>query len=149
LPFSIFHPKPVFVSLLLLYFGWQSLAADYPWENSPGFRRVKLQPVGAGREGFTLLTAEESGIFFTNALSEGRTLASEILPSGSGVAAGDVDGDGLCDLYFCALKTGNHLYRNLGNWKFEDITQQAGVGARIWMPRARRSWILMETERWT
>src|SRR6266850_2167012 len=54
--------------------------------------------------------------------------ANKILPSGSGVAAGDVDGDGWCDLYFCGLKSGNHLFRNLGNWKFEDITQQAGVG---------------------
>jgi hypothetical protein len=39
-----------------------------------------------------------------------------------------VDGDGLCDLYFCGLKSGNRLYRNLGNWKFEDITERAGVG---------------------
>ncbi|HWV99022.1 MAG TPA: FG-GAP-like repeat-containing protein [Candidatus Acidoferrum sp.] len=69
----------------------------------------------------------QTGIFFTNVLSEERALASQILPSGSGVAAGDVDGDGLCDLYFCGLKTGNRLYRNLGNWKFEDITDWAGV----------------------
>jgi len=64
---------------------------------------------------------------FTNTLSEQRALSSQILPSGSGVAAGDVDGDGRCDLYFCGLKSGNRLYRNLGNWKFEDITERAGV----------------------
>ena len=113
---------------MLLYFGCQSPAADYPWESGPGFRRSRISPIGAGKEGFALLSPEQTRIFFTNALSEQRTLASEILPSGSGVAAGDVDGDGLCDLYFCALKTGNRLYRNLGNWKFEDITQRAGVG---------------------
>ena len=106
----------------------QLSAADYQWENGPGFRRAKLVPVGAGRDGFTLLPPEQTGIFFTNSLSEQRTLASEILPSGAGVAAGDVDGDGLCDLYFCGPRTGNHLYRNLGNWKFEDITEKAGVG---------------------
>jgi hypothetical protein len=44
------------------------------------------------------------------------------------VAAGDVDGDGLVDLYFCALDNGNALYRNLGNGRFEDITAGAGVG---------------------
>jgi hypothetical protein len=38
-----------------------------------------------------------------------------------------VDGDGLCDLYFWGLDSDNVLYRNLGNWKFEDITQAAGV----------------------
>ena len=126
--FSIRNPKHVFVLLLLLCPGWQSLVADYPWEKGPGFRRAKLLPGGAGKEGFTLLPPEQTGIFFTNALSEQRTLSSEVLPSGSGVAAGDVDGDGLCDVYFCALKTGNRLYRNLGNWKFEDITEKAGVG---------------------
>ena len=47
--------------------------------------------------------------------------------NGSGVAAGDIDGDGRCDLYFCGLEQGNRLYRNLGEWRFEDITDEAGV----------------------
>ena len=98
------------------------------WENATGFRRAKLQPLGAGKDGFTLLAADRTGISFTNGLVEHRALASQILPSGSGVAAGDVDGDGRCDLYFCGLKTGNRLYRNLGDLKFEDITEQARVG---------------------
>ena len=98
------------------------------WETGPGYRRLKIEPIGSGKDGFTLLAPEKTGILFTNKLAHERGLASQILPSGSGVAAGDVDGDGLCDLYFCGLKSGNHLYRNLGNWKFEDITEQAGVG---------------------
>src|SRR5437867_3250216 len=118
------HTFVISVFLLSL----QALAADYQWENGPGYRRAKLRPAGTGTDGFTLLSPEQTGIFFTNSLSEQRTLASEILPSGAGVAAGDVDGDGWCDLYFCGPKTGNHLYRNLGNWKFEDITEKAGVG---------------------
>src|SRR5205814_1735645 len=36
-------------------------------------------------------------------------------------------GDGLCDIYFCRLEGPNVLYRNLGNWKFEDVTDRAGV----------------------
>jgi enediyne biosynthesis protein E4 len=43
------------------------------------------------------------------------------------VALGDVDGDGWCDVYLCGLDNPNALYRNLGGWKFEDITQAAGV----------------------
>ncbi|HLH52738.1 MAG TPA: VCBS repeat-containing protein, partial [Verrucomicrobiae bacterium] len=98
-----------------------------PWELGPGYRRRPIEAVGSGKDGFTLMSPEATGILFTNSLSELRGLGSQILPSGSGVAAGDVDGDGLCDLYFCGLKCGNRLYRNLGNWKFEDITDKAGV----------------------
>src|SRR5439155_21080141 len=52
---------------------------------------------------------------------------NRILENGSGVALGDVDGDGWCDIYFCRLEGPNVLYRNLGNWKFEDITSKAGI----------------------
>src|SRR5262249_43413402 len=44
------------------------------------------------------------------------------LLNGAGVAAGDFDGDGWCDLYFCGLGGRNALYRNLGNWRFQDVT---------------------------
>ncbi|HZR16932.1 MAG TPA: VCBS repeat-containing protein [Verrucomicrobiae bacterium] len=102
-------------------------AAD-SMESGPGYRRLKLEPVGAGKDGFTLLQPDQTGVRFTNVLSRERALASQILPNGSGVAAGDVDGDGRCDLFFCGLKCGCKLYRNRGNWRFEDITDQAGVG---------------------
>ena len=115
------------LGLFLASFCVASAAMAGGWETGPGYRRMKIDPVGSGKDGFTLLSPETTGIFFTNNLSEVRGLGSQILPSGSGVAAGDVDGDGLCDLYFCGLKCGNRLYRNLGNWKFEDITEQAGV----------------------
>ncbi len=59
---------------------------------------------------------------FTNRLSNERSITNRNLLSGSGVAAGDVDGDGLCDLFFCALDGPNVLYRNLGNWRFKDVT---------------------------
>src|SRR5204862_1015120 len=38
-----------------------------------------------------------------------------------------MDGDGWCDLYFCGMEGRNALYRNLGNWRFEDVTASAGV----------------------
>jgi hypothetical protein len=43
------------------------------------------------------------------------------------VAAGDVDGDGWTDLYFCALDRPNALYRNLGNGRFTEMAREAGV----------------------
>lgn len=46
----------------------------------------------------------------------------------NGIAAADVDGDGLIDLYFTSQRGGNQLWRNLGKGRFEDITKAAGVG---------------------
>ncbi|MSU62634.1 MAG: hypothetical protein EXS31_09580 [Pedosphaera sp.] len=97
------------------------------WENGVGSRSRALTVPTDGRTGFQRVPGSSSGIRFTNVLSESRSVANRNLLSGSGVAAGDVDGDGLCDLYFCALDGDNVLYRNLGNWKFEDITARAGV----------------------
>jgi hypothetical protein len=69
----------------------------------------------------------ETGISFTNLLSQERYTTNQIYLNGSGVAAGDVDNDGWCDLFFCGLGGRSVLYRNLGNWKFQDITTLAGV----------------------
>ncbi|HKS38549.1 MAG TPA: VCBS repeat-containing protein, partial [Verrucomicrobiae bacterium] len=73
------------------------------------------------------MSAVTTGIAFTNKLLEARYLTNQVYLNGSGVAAGDVDGDGRVDLYFCALDGPNKLYRNRGDWTFEDITSQSGV----------------------
>ena len=86
-----------------------------------------LKVDSTGKPGFTLMPANATGITFTNRLAQERHLTNQILLNGSGVAAGDVDGDGWCDLYFCALDGPNKLFRNLGGWKFEDITSSASV----------------------
>lgn len=102
-------------------------AGRLEWHSEPGYRWVAV-PLSSEprRNGFTLLGGE-TGVVFTNVLAESRSLANQVLLNGSGVAAGDADGDGLVDLYFCALDGPNVLYRNLGDWKFEDITRTAGV----------------------
>src|SRR5947207_12590970 len=102
-------------------------SAAMNWHTGPGYRWRQLPVPSAGKTGFTLLPPSSAGILVTNRLSAERYLANSVLLNGSGVAAGDVDGDGLCDLYFCGLDGPNVLYRNLGNWKFEDITVAAGV----------------------
>ena len=76
----------------------------------------------SGKVGFTRLSSELTGLAFTNMLSDERSSTNRNLLSGSGVAAGDIDADGKIDLFFCALDNSNALYRNLGNWKFENIT---------------------------
>jgi enediyne biosynthesis protein E4 len=92
-----------------------------------GFRATPL-PTPAGKGvGFTRMTGS-SGIDFSNVLTEKGGSENQIRMNGSGVALGDVDGDGWVDIYLCGLEGENRLYRNLGNWRFEDVTEQAGVG---------------------
>ena len=50
-----------------------------------------------------------------------------MLETGSGVAAGDFDGDGLVDLFFCSLNGDCKLYRDAGNFHFEDVTDRSGI----------------------
>jgi hypothetical protein len=49
---------------------------------------------------------------------------------GTGLAVADVDGDGLYDIYFVNQLGGNELWKNLGNGKFKNITEEAGVGLK-------------------
>jgi hypothetical protein len=92
-----------------------------------GFRFADLPVPAAGKTGFTRLSPEVTGLRFTNWLADARSLTNRNLLSGSGVAAGDLDGDGWCDLFFCRLDGPSALYRNLGQWRFEDVTARAGV----------------------
>ena len=77
--------------------------------------------------GFTRMPPHQTGVTFTNTLAESRYLTNQIYLNGSGVALGDVDGDGRCDLYLCGLDNANALYRNLGDWQFTNVTANAGV----------------------
>lgn len=83
---------------------------------------------GQGEAGFQSLSSYETGIDFINRLSEEEIASNQNLLNGSGVAVGDIDGDGLIDIYFASLAGSNKLYKNLGSLEFEDITEKAGVG---------------------
>jgi enediyne biosynthesis protein E4 len=80
---------------------------------------------------FTSLSHQRTGINFRNWVKESETfnvLDYGYLYNGAGVAIGDINNDGLPDIYFCSNLTKNRLYLNKGNFKFEDITDKAGVG---------------------
>ncbi len=94
---------------------------------NPGHRWTAVTPAQPGRTGFTLLPAAQTGLHFTNTLSLETAAKNHNLMQSAGVAAGDFDGDGLCDLYFCSVEGRNALYRNLGNFRFADVTAAAGA----------------------
>src|SRR4051812_2059985 len=71
------------------------------WQNAPGFRFAPLVVPDGGKTGFTQMKAAQTGITFTNVLAPARFKENHNLLNGSGVAAGDYDGDGRVDLYFC------------------------------------------------
>ncbi|MEP6951320.1 MAG: VCBS repeat-containing protein [Ginsengibacter sp.] len=82
---------------------------------------------------FTLLSPADTHIDFSNDLVEGlntNVLMYEYFYNGGGVAVGDVNNDGLQDIYFSSNLGNNKLYLNKGGMKFQDITVAAGVQAR-------------------
>src|SRR5689334_10940779 len=97
-------------------------AAELSWHQETGFRWADLAVPREGKTGFTFLAPEQSGITFTNPLDERAIAANRVLANGSGVAIGDVDHDGLADIFFCSLDGRNALYRNLGGLRFRDVT---------------------------
>lgn len=124
------QPRAAWLTLLLFLLRPPFLAGQpepLPWRNVPGGRAAPVTLPTAGRTGFTEMPPALCGIGFTNLLAADRYLTNQILLNGSGVAAGDVDGDGWCDLYFCGLDGPNALYRNLSGWRFEEVTPAAGV----------------------
>jgi enediyne biosynthesis protein E4 len=79
---------------------------------------------------FELLAPSATGVTFANTLPERadfNPLNYLYYYNGAGVAVGDIDGDGLPDLYFTSNLGPDKLYRNKGNYQFEDITEKAGV----------------------
>lgn len=80
---------------------------------------------------FQQVDSNETGIEFSNDINETKKLniiEYLYMYNGGGVAIGDINNDGLPDIYFTANQKSNKLYINHGNFKFEDVTEKAGVG---------------------
>ncbi|MBX2827062.1 MAG: VCBS repeat-containing protein [Flavobacteriaceae bacterium] len=85
---------------------------------------------------FSLLPGEETGVDFLNYVENQKNFnifKYRNFYNGGGVAVGDINNDGLSDIYFTANMGPNKLYLNKGDWKFEDISESAGVvGNKPW-----------------
>ena len=99
-------------------------------EQSPKDKQVTRANLPAASPGaFTLLDSEVTGIVFQNTVVDDHP-QSRLYHSGfvcGAVAVGDVDGDGLADVYLASGADSNRLYKNLGDFQFRDITDQAKV----------------------
>ena len=84
---------------------------------------------------FTNIT-QQSGIDFHNNLRFTEQLnpyTYRNFYNGAGVAMGDINNDGLLDIYFAGNQVDNALYLNLGDLRFRDITSEAGVACKdVW-----------------
>lgn len=98
------------------------------WRSFSQGRVAPLQVPPAHGPGFQSLPPELTGIQFTNRLRDSLVMENNNFMMGSGVALGDVDGDGHCDLFFAAIDGRSALYRNLGGWRFQDVTALSGIG---------------------
>ena len=85
---------------------------------------------------FESRSAAETGITFANTLQEDDSvynpLTFDYVYNGAGVAIGDLNNDGLQDVYFGGNMVSNRLYLNQGDLRFRDVTEPAGLGTRVW-----------------
>src|SRR6476619_4318863 len=84
---------------------------------------------------FRLLSPSRTGITFANTITTDDSLnvqSDVYVYNGAGVAVGDIDNDGLPDIFFSGNMVSSRLYLNKGHFHFDDITKTAGVTTRRW-----------------
>lgn len=117
--------KNITVGLLLI-----SLVACNNKEVAQSEEEVKSETL------FTLLEPEETGVTFINKVANKKNFnifKYRNFYNGGGVAIGDINNDGLQDIYLTGNMEPNRLYLNKGDMKFEDISESAGVlGNKPW-----------------
>jgi hypothetical protein len=103
---------------------------DTTWHQESGYRWRQLDVSARGRTGLRQMPPSTTGITHRNDVADERAIYNRQLLTGAGVAAGDIDGDGLPDLFFAAVEKPGTLYRNAGNFRFTDITASSGIDTR-------------------
>jgi len=83
-------------------------------------------PTGS-RAGFTALSASKTGLNHRNDVDDEHALANRNLLIGAGIAIGDIDGDGLPDIFLASVERPAALYHNDGNFHFTDVTGASGL----------------------
>ena len=137
--------RPAFAGCLVVCV-WLPAAAQPVSVDGLEVQALAPRSTASGGTLFTRLTPEETGIETENPYDDPRMwneryreLAFGAL--GTGVAVGDFDNDGRPDIFIVSKTRQSRLFRNLGNWKFEDVTEKAGLAAGAPGMKARiRGW---------
>jgi enediyne biosynthesis protein E4 len=97
--------------------------------------RSKKEQVADTPNQFLSLPSSQTSITFNNLILENDSvnlIANEYSYIGAGVGIGDFNNDNLPDIYFTGNQVSSRLYINKGNFKFDDVTEEAGVGTDFW-----------------
>jgi hypothetical protein len=113
-----------------------------------GLQEMTLTPHSGpgGATMFVSLPAEHTGIVTENRYADPKMWTDhyqELVYGaiGTGVAIGDFDNDGRPDVFVVSKTEASRLFRNLGNWKFEDVTEKAGLGGSSSLVDAGLAWM--------
>jgi len=116
----------IYLYLIVLILGSLNSCKKFPGNSS-------------GQELFASLPTSVTGVEFSNQLDYKRQMESRFniytfrnFYNGAGVAIGDINNDDLPDIFFASNMGSNKLYLNKGNFKFEDISDRAGIGGSGW-----------------
>src|SRR5258708_36853291 len=106
-------------------------AVDTAWHQERGYRWRELAVPRRGHAGFTLLTANRTGLTHANVVDDAHAVLNRNLLIGAGVAIGDIDGDGLPDIFLASVERPAALYHNDGGMHFTDVTAATSIDRRV------------------
>ena len=118
---KLFQTLPNFFLLVLLFHFGCKQKEEVPAKDK---KNVTVDPV------FKRVSSSHSGVAFRNIIDENINTFFDVFAyvyNGGGVGIGDINNDGLSDIYFTGNEVPNKLYLNEGSLKFKDITTAAGV----------------------
>ncbi len=121
------HGFPIIITVTLFWLsGCQPAAEKHDiqteWQNP---FEIKLEQI----------TSEHSGLYFNNAIYDKGNMNPFVwnfIYTGGGVATGDLDNDGLPDIYFAGNQVADKVYQNTGDFTFKDLSARAGISDELW-----------------